>query len=118
MSRAARARDELLEKEPTRMHAALIEAAAAVAPFADPLPGAQSPSWLKIGAIIGAIVAFAGIVLMIFGLTLTARAKKGDMKGAAKASGVAGIGLFWIVVGATGIGFGIISTTVAFVVNS
>jgi hypothetical protein len=99
------------------MRAALVNAVATVAPFADPLPGAQAPSWIKIAAITGAIVAITGIVLMVFGLGLTARAKKGDIKGAAKSSGVAGIGIMWIVIGATGIGFGIISGTVAFVAN-
>src|SRR5690349_1122498 len=80
----------------TQMHAALLNAVAAVAPFAEPLPTASAPSWLKIGAIVGLIVAVVGIVLMVFGLGLTARAKKGDLKGAARSSGVAGIGLMWI----------------------
>ena len=100
------------------MRTTLFNTAAALAPMADPMPGATAPSWIKIAAITGVIVAITGIVLMIFGLGMTARAKKGDLKGAARSSGVAGMGLFWIVVGATGIGFGVLSTSIAFFVNA
>jgi hypothetical protein len=99
------------------MHTALVNAALAAAPYANPLPDAQAPSWLKVAAIAGLIVSIASIVLMVFGLGLTMRAKKGDLKGAARSSGVAGIGLFWIVLGVTGVALGVVSGSVSFFVN-
>lgn len=87
---------------------------AAVLPVED-LPDSQAPSWIKTTAIVGVIIFVAGIIMMWVGLSLLAKSKKGDLSGAARTSAVGGIGLVWLVLGATGGAIGIISSTVAFV---
>lgn len=81
---------------------------------AQPLPTASYPSWLKIAAWTGLVLGFAMLLLMIFGTGLIMKARKGNISSAAQGSAVAGIGLFWIIVGATGAAISIVSGTIAF----
>ena len=91
--------------------------AATTLPAAD-VPDSQAPSWIKTAAIVGIVIFIAGLIMMWVGIGLLAKSKKGDVAGAARTSAVGGIGLVWIVLGATGGAIGIISTTVAFVTNT
>lgn len=103
------------EGKPT-MHA-LTQLAVSVA-AATPVPTATYPSWLKIASITGLVLGIAMLLLMLFGAGLIAKARKGNISQAAQGSAVAGIGLFWIIVAATGAAIGIVGGSIGFAVSS
>lgn len=72
------------------------------------------PSWLSTGAIIGFFVFLASVLAIVLGLSMMGQSKKGDMKGAAKQSGVGLLGLLWIVLGVGGSIITIAAATVGF----
>lgn len=98
------------------MHA-LTQMAASVA-AASTVPTATYPSWLKIASITGLVLGIAMLLLMVFGASLVAQAKKGNIRAAAAGSAVASIGLFWIIVAATGAAIAIIGGSIGFAVSS
>lgn len=82
------------------------------------VPEPTAPSWINSGALVGALVFVACILIIVLGISQLGRSKKGNVKEAASQSAVAGIGIFWIVVGITGAAVGIIATTVSFATNN
>ena len=94
-----------------------MKAFTALALHAADVPDSKAPSWIATASIVGIIVFVASLIMMWVGISLLAKSKKGDLSGAAKTTAVGGIGLVWLVLGATGGAIGIVSTTVAFVTN-
>lgn len=82
------------------------------------VPKPSAPSWINTAAIVGFLVFVASLLLIVLGLRLTAKSGKGNVKDAASQSAVAGIGVFWIVVGITGAAVTIVATSVGFAINN
>lgn len=82
---------------------------------AEPKPDA--PDVLNTTAIWGIVVLVAGLLAAWLGLSLMGQSKKGNLSGAAKSSGVAGIGLLWVILGVGGLATGIVLSFVTFFFN-
>ncbi len=82
---------------------------------ADTAPDA--PDVLNTAAIWGIVIFVAGILAAFLGLSLMGKSKKGDLSGAAKSSGVAGIGLIWVLLGVGGLATGIVLSALNFFFN-
>lgn len=92
-----------------QMFTALAELAAA--------PKPEAPDALNTAAIWGVVVFVAGLLAAWLGLSLMGQSKKGNLSGAAKSSGVAGIGLLWVILGVGGLATGIVLSFVTFFFN-
>ncbi|WP_068426798.1 hypothetical protein [Janibacter terrae] len=90
-------------------------AAAAAGLAAETRPDA--PDVLNTAAIWGIVVFVAGLLAAFLGLSLMGKSKKGDLSGAAKSSGVAGIGLIWVLLGVGGLATGIVLSALNFFFN-
>lgn len=77
----------------------------------------DAPDVLNTGAIWGIVVFVAGLLAAFLGLSLMGKSKKGDLSGAAKSSGVAGIGLIWVLLGVGGLATGIVLSALTFFFN-
>lgn len=77
----------------------------------------DAPDVLNTAAIWGIVVFVAGLLAAFLGLSLMGKSKKGDLSGAAKSSGVAGIGLIWVLLGVGGLATGIVLSALNFFFN-
>lgn len=83
--------------------------------LAEPKPDA--PDAINTTAIWAIVMFVAGLLVAWLGLSLLGRSKKGDLSGAAKSSGVAGIGLFWVILGVAGLATGLVLSITEFFIN-
>lgn len=92
-----------------------LDSLAAQVVAADPTPGAPSgggsivepnpPSWLNSAAVVGFLVFVFGLLIIVMAVRMMAKSNKGDVKGAASQSAVAGIATVWVIIGVAGMAF-------------